>query len=316
MIGLLGLLVPVVARAADGDVLAREEVTLDASLLPARITPEERSELRAGVEEVSGRARLWRIVYESDGLPVSGFLVEPVAEGTFPGVIYNRGGDDTAGLLGELRAALLLGPLAARGYVVVASQYRGAHGASGRDEFGGADVDDVLHLIPLLEGLSEADAGRLGMIGWSRGGLMTYLALTRTDRIRAAVVGGGVADSFQLLARRPEMADVYSRLVPEWGRDREKALVARSPIRWPGRLAAETPLLLLHGSADRRVDPTQSLRMAAALLAIRRPFRLVVLEGGSHGLAEYRSEVERLVADWLDRYVRDERAWPDLDPHD
>lgn len=264
---------------------------------------------------MSGRVRLWRIVYESDGLPVSGFLAAPVGEAPVPGVIFNRGGDDENGLLGDMRAAFLLGPLAARGYVVVASQYRGAHGAPGHDELGGADVDDVLHLIPLLETLPEADAGRLGMVGWSRGALMTYLALARTERFRAAVVAGAVSDSVQLLAQRPEMAEVYARLVPGWDGDRERALIARSPIRWPERLAAETPLLILHGSADARVDPVQSLRMAAALLAIRRPFRLVMLEGGSHGLSEHRSEVERLIGDWLDRYVRDGRAWPALEPH-
>lgn len=312
---LLASLVAAAIGARDGDLLEREEIALDGTLLPERITPEQRVELRGRLEAVAGRARLWRIAYESDGLRVAGFLAAPAGGGSRPCVIYNRGGNDEHGPVGEMRAAFVLGTLAARGYVVVASQYRGAGGGEGRDEFGGADVDDVLHLVPLLEELPEADASRLGMVGWSRGGLMTYLALTRTDRVRAAVVGGAVADSFQLLARRPEMAEVYGRLVPGWGERREEVVAARSPIRWPERLAARTPILLLHGTADWRVHPTQSLRMAAALLALRRPFRLVLLEGGSHGLSEHRAEVDELVGEWLDRYVRDGARWPELEPH-
>jgi dipeptidyl aminopeptidase/acylaminoacyl peptidase len=51
---------------------------------------------------------------------------------------------------------------------------------------GGADGDDVLNLLPLLDRLPQADGKRLGMWGASRGGLLTYLALARTDRLNAA----------------------------------------------------------------------------------------------------------------------------------
>jgi dipeptidyl aminopeptidase/acylaminoacyl peptidase len=37
----------------------------------------------------------------------------------------------------------------------------------------------------------------LVMFGWSRGGLMTYITLTKTERINAAVIGGGVTDLIQ-----------------------------------------------------------------------------------------------------------------------
>ena len=40
-----------------------------------------------------------------------------------------------------------------------------------------------------------------------------------------------------------------------------------------------------------------------------------MFEGGDHGLADFTTEVDRLVEDWLDRYVRDRKPWPGLDPH-
>jgi dipeptidyl aminopeptidase/acylaminoacyl peptidase len=55
--------------------------------------------------------------------------------------------------------------------------------------------------------------------------------------------------------------------------------------------------------------------MARALLAAKKPFRLVMLEGGDHGLREWREEVDRVVDGWLDRYVRDGEEWPSLEPH-
>jgi hypothetical protein len=55
--------------------------------------------------------------------------------------------------------------------------------------------------------------------------------------------------------------------------------------------------------------------MAAALYEVKHPFRFVFFEGGDHGLSEHRAEMDRLIKDWLDRYVRDRQLWPSLEPH-
>ena len=256
------------------------------------------------------------ITYMSDGLRVVGHLVVPEGDGPFPCLIYNRGGNREFGANSPLRAALRLARFASWGYIVVASQYRGNAGGEGREEFGGAEVADVLNLIPLLGSIARADTSRIGMIGHSRGGLMTYLALARTDRLDAAVVSGGVTDSYLVIEDRPDMEQyVYAELVPDYEQVKDAALAARSPILWTDQLCKTTPILLLHGSADWRVHPTSALRMADALYASRHPFRFVFLEGADHGLSEYRDEVARMIRDWLDRYVRDEAPLPDLEPH-
>jgi dipeptidyl aminopeptidase/acylaminoacyl peptidase len=221
----------------------------------------------------------------------------------------------SSGALDDERAARLLGNIASWGYVVVASQYRGNAGGEGKEEFGGADVNDVLNLIPLLESIPQADASRIGMYGWSRGGMMTYIALTKTDRITAAITGGGMADSSISIKLRPEMENVYAELVPDYRKNKDAALKARSAVQWPERIYKKTPILLLHGGADWRVHPTQAFAMVSALYQSKHPFRFVFFEGGDHGLTEHREEVNRLARDWLDRYVRDKKPWPSLDPH-
>jgi hypothetical protein len=54
--------------------------------------------------------------------------------------------------------------------------------------------------------------------------------------------------------------------------------------------------------------------MAAALLKLKHPFRLVMLEGGQHDLVDYDEEVNQAMKAWFDRYVRDGRSWPSLEP--
>ena len=183
-----------------------------------------------------------------------------------------------------------MGNLARHGFVVVASQFRGngtiglekypgdhtcpdcnqAIGGLGREEYGGSDVNDVLTLIPLLESLPEVDAGRLGIWGHSRGGMMTYLALCQTDRFKAAVVGAGVADLESWLEQRPKLDHVFSDLIPDWNDpvSRQEAKEARSAVLWADKLSEQTPILIIHGTADWRVDPTQALDMSHALLNV------------------------------------------------
>jgi dipeptidyl aminopeptidase/acylaminoacyl peptidase len=307
------------ALAADGELLAQEPVPLGGDDLLDGVEGERKKRLQSMLEQTDRDIELSRITYESDGLTVRGYLAVPkaVKEGEkLPCVIYNRGGNREFGALDDLRAALFLGPLAERGYVVVASQYRGNGGGEGREEFGGADVRDVLNLIPLLERLERADASRIGMFGWSRGGMMTYQVLARTDRIGAAVIGAGVADSFETVIHRPEMeTGVFAELVPDWADKREEALEARSAVRWPEKLHRQPPILILHGTGDWRVNPKQALRMAEALFEASHPFRLMIFEGGDHGLSEFRDEVDEAVSEWLNRYVRDGESWPSLKPH-
>lgn len=258
-----------------------------------------------------------RIGYLSDGLKVVGYIIKPkCTDGKrLPVIIFNRGGNREFGRM-VFGSLFRFFELVSGGYILIASQYRGNAGGEGREEFGGADVNDVLNLIPVIESIPEADASRIGMYGWSRGGMMTYIALTRTDRIAAAIIGAGLADAFDTIKRRPKMEKyVFSELIPNYVGNKEAALEARSAVHWPEKLCKRTPILLLHGSSDWRVHPNQVLRMASLLYENKHPFRFVFFEGGDHGLSEHREEVKRLVKDWLDRYVRDRRPWPSLEPH-
>ena len=103
-----------IAQPKDGTIILREAVVLPDD------APERVRELIVGVT-------LERIVYASDGLEVEGFLARPAeaADEKRPCVIFNRGGNRDFGGITPIRAAFMLGRIAKRGYVVVASNYRG-----------------------------------------------------------------------------------------------------------------------------------------------------------------------------------------------
>ncbi len=259
---------------------------------------------------------VYAISYLSDGLKINGLLAKPKATGQYPCIIYNRGGNRELGALKAAHGALTLGQLAKEGYVVIASQYRGNGGSEGQEEFGGADVNDILILPEVLQEVAGADTARIGMYGWSRGGMMTYIALTKTNRIKAAVVGGAVSDSYAIIRDRPEMETmVMAELIPNYAEDKTKALDSRSAVQWANRFSKQVPILMLHGNADWRVKPEQSLKMALAFEQYRIPYRLIMFEGGDHEISEHEEAVEAQVLDWFNRYLKNQEPLPNMEYH-
>ncbi|MGV6829855.1 MAG: alpha/beta hydrolase family protein [Flavobacteriales bacterium] len=256
--------------------------------------------------------------YESDGLKVKGYMAYPKdSNQKYPVIIYNRGGNREFGSLNKYKMAFILARVASWGYVVLASQYRGNDGGEGREEFGGKDVNDIINIINVAPHLPVADTSRIGMYGWSRGGMMTFLALMKTNIIKAAAVGGAATNLKTMDASRGNEMEVYvySQLMPNYEQDKDSLLDARSVVYHVDKLPKTTPVLLLHGTADWRVIPEESLLMSLELQKAKIPYRLIMYEGGDHGLTEYREEVNKEVKNWFDRYVKNNQPLPELVPH-
>ncbi len=294
--------------ADDGQIIDRK--SLDISIENENINKENYQNMHY-LSEVKAE----ELTYLSDGLKVKAYLVTPKEEGSYPCIIYNRGGNREFGSLSPKKVRYIFARIASWGYVVIGSQYRGNGGGEGNEQFGGQDVNDVLNLIPALNEVENADTSRIGMFGWSRGGMMTYLALSRTNRIKTAVVGGGLSDLFKMKNSRPEMEDVYRELIPQYDFNKDSVLAERSVIRWPEKICKTTPILLFHGTADWRVIPEMALDLASAFLKVQQPFRLVLFEGADHGINEFNDETYRITRDWFNLYLRDKSDLPNLDPH-
>lgn len=267
-------------------------------------------------EDIYSTTESHSFIYNSDGLRIKGYLSEPSEPGKYPIVIFNRGGNRSFGELNDIRALVFLSEIASHGYVVFASNYRGSTDSEGQEEFGGADVNDVLNLIPIAQKHEKANPEKMGVIGWSRGGMMTYRTLMESCDFDAAIVGAGMANFFRTAEERPEMeTGVFAELIPNFEEDREAAMKSRSAVYNIDKLCVDTPILILHGSADWRVSPRDALEMADSLYAHKHPFRLHFYEGGDHGLNEFEREVMRNMISFLDDYLKDKRQAPNLEPH-
>lgn len=247
-----------------------------------------------------------KMTYNSDGLNVNGYIAYPKDENKkYPCIIWNRGGIGNAGAIDSFTARGLFGQIASWGYVVFASQYRGNAGSEGNDEFGGGDVNDVLNLIPLADHLPFADNRTWGIEGWSRGGMMTYLALTRTDIFKAAVISGGIANLRCNSEESRFMRKLYELTLGKYNEEQfNKKCESRSVINFPEKLCPTTPLLILHGTADTRVLPHDSLDLAYKLLELKYPFRLIMLENGDHFMKKHRTEVDEMRRKWFETYLK------------
>lgn len=252
---------------------------------------------------------LYEIIYLSDGLKIQSYAAMPKKEGKYPVVIYNRGGNRNYGALQlfedqfKYSVADNFSKMAIEGYVVIGCNYRGCGKSEGNDEFGGSDVNDVLNLINVVQEIPEADASKIGMFGWSRGGMMTYLALTKTDKIKAAITKGAPAD--KTVMDRPDMeTKVYEKLIPNYWENKEAELEKRSAIKWVDKFPKNVPLLMLHGDNDWNVKVSNSQKLAVELDKYNIPYRLKVFEGGDHGLNQFRDEVDKEVTSWFNKYLK------------
>ena len=263
---------------------------------------------------------MYEITYLSDGLKIESFAAIPKSKGPHPSLIFNRGGNRDFGALALFRgerkmsASYFLGNLAKEGYVVIGCNYRGGGKSEGNDEFGGKDVNDILNLIEVIKEIPEADPTNIGMYGWSRGGMMTYLALTKTKQIKAAAVGGAPAD--KTVIDRPNMeTGVYAELIPNYWENKEAELKKRSAYFFANQFPKDVPILILHGNADWRVKSSHSLKLATKLDEHRVPYRLKIYEGANHGIGEYREDVHREVIEWFDRFLKKGESVPDMEFH-
>lgn len=258
------------AWAQNGKLLSQKQVDLSKTPIWAKLTTN--GTLKPAYAHLQ-KLDFYIIKYQSDGLEIPGIMVTPKKEGKYPTVIFNRGGNRTYGEL-SLGAMIMIGSkLASEGYVLIGSNYRK------QDEFGGADLNDVLNLFYTLNEVPKADTARIGMIGWSRGGMMTYLSLKHSKRIKTAVVGNGASDLFAEATFRPMMEKrVFAECIPNYEENKEAELKKRSAVFWADELDKNSSLLILCSTKDKKVNPEQADKMAHALTAVDYDFELKKFE--------------------------------------
>ncbi len=251
-----------------------------------------------------------------DGLELEGLLVRPLHEskGTrYPLVMYVHGGPEAhhsqAWLTNYGDPAQVL---AARGMAVFHVNYRGSTGRGvafsklSQGDPGGKEFDDLIDAVDNLIASGLVDGSKVGVTGGSYGGYATAWLSTRyTERFAAGVMFVGISNKISKVGTTdiPEEEFYVHALHRPW--DNWQMMLERSPIFHASK--AKTPLLIMHGKDDPRVNPGQSRELYRHLkMHGKAPVRLVLYPGEGHGnrKAAARLDYSMRCLEWFEHYLK------------
>jgi len=251
-----------------------------------------------------------------DGLEIEGLMLYPVGyeQGKrYPMVIVAHGGPESHfsdgwntnyGRWGQM--------LCARGYFAWYPNYRASTGYGvefAKADHGdpmGAEFTDHLDAIDHFADLGLIDRARVGVGGGSYGGYTAAWAATRhTDHFAAAVSFVPFVD----IRTKWFTSDIpyefyYVHYQEKWPHEQPGLLSDRSPLSWADR--CETPLLLLGGTADPRVHPSQPFMLYSAVkFTTSTPVRYVQYLGEGHGNRQNVNQYDYALRTlrWFDHYL-------------
>jgi dipeptidyl aminopeptidase/acylaminoacyl peptidase len=245
----------------------------------------------------------------NDGTDVHGLLVHPADAPTgtpLPLILWIHGGpngQDDYSFSGTPQL------FAANGYAVLSVNYRGSDGrglAFQRAiyaDWGHKEVEDLLGAVDEAVRSGVADSTRLGIGGWSYGGILTDYTIATTTRFKAAVAGAGSALQLSIYGSDEYVMQYELELGPPW-RSRDLWLKLSYPFFEAERI--KTPTLFMGGEADFNVPIIGGEQMYEALRTLGVPTELVIYPGQYHSLTNpsfLRDRLDRYVA-WYNRFLK------------
>lgn len=190
---------------------------------------------------------------------------------------------------------------AAQGYLVLAVNYRGSSGRGQAwkkaifADWGNKEVQDLLAGVDHVLSLGFADPARLGIGGWSYGGILTNYAIATTTRFKAATSGAGSSLQTSMYGTDQYIYQYENELGAPWKNPRLWEKVSY-PFYKADRIT--TPTQFLGGEKDFNVPIAGSEQMYQALRSLGVPTQLVVYPGEFHGISR-----PSFVKDRYERYL-------------
>ena len=278
--------------AVDGTNLRRLSHQNDSWLADVQLAPVEDTVLRS-----------------RDGTEVHGFLLKPLDADPAkraPTILRLHGGPQSQFDYGFNFEWQLL---AANGYAVLATNPRGGTGR-GQDyakaiyaAWGSVDVQDVLSAVDDAVARGIADPNRLGVGGWSYGGMLTNYVIASDPRFKAATSGASISNIFAGYGTDQYIRDYETELGKPWEKP-DVWLRNSYPFFHVDKIV--TPTLFLGGDKDFNVPLLNGEQMYQALKSRGVPTRLIIYPGQFHGITRpsfQRDRYQRYL-DWYAKYLK------------
>jgi dipeptidyl aminopeptidase/acylaminoacyl peptidase len=245
-----------------------------------------------------------------DGTIVHGYLYKPVAYVAgkkYPTILRPHGGPVWAYYAEFQELAQLL---AANGYVVLLPNPRGSSGY-GQDfckaifaDWGNKDYQDDMAFVDYAIAQGIADPDKLGVGGWSYGGISTDFIIAQTNRFKAAISGAGAAEFTSLWGHDQYVRDYVTELGVPW--EHRETWNRVSPF-WHIK-EIHTPTMFVGGNIDWNVPLLGGEQMYQSLKALGRDTLLVVYPDEYHEFktpSHIKDRYERYLA-WYAHYVKED----------
>jgi len=288
---------PTEVFTVSGGALARVTKVNDAWLAGIKLAPLERFRAKS-----------------ADGTEVDGFLTRPPdapAGARLPAILRIHGGP-VSQFTGAFSFEWQI--LAAQGYAVVAANPRGSSGR-GRAfsraiwaDWGNKDFQDVMAAVDHVVAMGVADPDRLGVGGWSYGGILTNYVITQTGRFKAAISGASEVNYTANYGHDHYQHEWETELGLPW--ENLDLWIRLSPFFRVAKIT--TPTLVMGGQVDWNVPIQNSDQLYQALRRRGIDTLLVVYPGQTHGIRRpsyQKDRYERYIA-WYDKYLKKETTPP------
>ena len=251
-----------------------------------------------------------------DGTEVHGVMTKPPnfeAGKKYPTLLWIHGGpnmqDDHALRLDLYPLALERQMFAAHGYVVLAINYRGGSGRGSAytqailADWGNKEVADLLAGVDYVVQKGIADPQRLGVGGWSYGGILTDYVIASDPRFKAAISGAGSALQLSMYGSDQYIVQYDNEMLPPW-KSPDTWIKVSYPFFHADRI--HTPTMFVGGQSDFNVPIIGSEQMYQALRSLNVPTELVIYPTQFHIFTRpsyIRDRMGRYL-DWWDKYLK------------
>ncbi len=172
--------------------------------------------------------------------------------------------------------------LAEKGYIIASVDNRGT-GVRGRDfkkctygQLGKLEIEDQIGFAKYLGSLSYVDSERIGIWGWSYGGYMSSLGLTKGADVYSTGIAVAPVTNWRFYD------NIYTERYMGLPKDNEGGYDENSPINHTSKMTGK--YLLIHGSADDNVHVQNSMRMTEALIKSNVDFEQFIYPDKNHGI--------------------------------
>jgi dipeptidyl aminopeptidase/acylaminoacyl peptidase len=243
-----------------------------------------------------------------DGTVVTGYLYKPLdysAGKKVPTLLHPHGGPVWA-WYAEFQPEIQV--FAAQGYAVLLPNPRGSSGYGQKycqaifADWGNKDYQDDMAMVDYAVEQGFADPDKLGVGGWSYGGISTDFIIGQTTRFKAAISGAGEALNVSLYGHDQYQKDYETELGRPW--ENEALWDKLSPFYRVAKIT--TPTLFMGGNIDWNVPILGGEQMYQALRSLGRETELVVYPDEYHEFktpSHIKDRLERQLA-WFGHYVK------------